>query len=75
MGRWLFGKHCEALRLFGSRNRELQSHVSAIKCVGANVIIRCEGIDRYLRPIDSVLNSVAQSKRKTEAVSDRSTSR
>jgi hypothetical protein len=27
-----------------------------------------EGIDRYLRPIDSVRNSVAQSKRKSEAV-------
>ena len=57
----------EAGRLFAAiANFNLKRPRS--KCVGANVIIRCQGMDRYLRPIDSVLNSVAQSKRKSDAI-------
>jgi len=39
--------------------------VFTTKCVDAGVVIWCEGIDRYLRLIDAVVSSVAQSERKT----------
>ncbi len=52
---------------FADYNREIPSIPSLIDA-SANAINRCEGIGRYLRPIDWAAPSMAQSKRKTAGI-------